>query len=72
MNHDLKPRSALTRRQAMTLIGASAVVAPAGLRAAVPSSGSATTKARGDLFYASLQEIAGRIKSRDLSRSIRC
>ncbi|HEY4356428.1 MAG TPA: amidase [Acidobacteriaceae bacterium] len=67
MNHDLKSTPALTRRQATTLIGASAVVASVGLRAAVPSSGSAATKTNEDLYYSSLREIAGRIKSRDLS-----
>jgi amidase len=67
MNHDLKSAHLLTRRQAMTLIGASAVVASGGVRSAVSSSPSAASKTGGDIYFASLQEIAHRIQSHDLS-----
>jgi amidase len=67
MNDHLKSRQPLSRRQAMTLIGASAVVMPGGFRAAASSSLPAAGKTGGDLYYASLQEVARRIQSRELS-----
>jgi Amidase len=66
MDRDLN-RSQLTRRHAVTLLGAGAIVPPGGFKAPSSFAFSATNKAREDLYYTSLTEVGRRIRSRDLS-----
>jgi len=57
----------LNRRQAVTLIGASAIVPLTACKGPTSSTPLTTSHARGDLFYTSLREVGRRIQSRDLS-----
>jgi amidase len=67
MAFDAKPAHTLTRRQAMTLIGAGAIVQLGGCKGATSSSLLTTDKTSGSLYYTSLRYVARRIESRDLS-----
>lgn len=67
MTRDLRTTPLLTRRRAIGLIGATAVVGQGRLRAAGASSAPTATEADGDLFFAGLQGVARRIQSRELS-----
>lgn len=57
----------LTRRQAVTLIGASAIVPLGGRKGPTASLLPTSNKTRGDLYYTSLREVSRRIESRELS-----
>jgi hypothetical protein len=60
-------RIKLTRRHAVTRLGAGAIVPLGGFKAPSSSAFSTTNKAREDLYYKSLTEVGRRIRSRDLS-----
>ena len=66
MDRDVN-RNKLTRRYAVTLLGAGAIVPLGGFKAPSSSAFSTTNKAREDLYYTSLTEVGRRIRSRDLS-----
>ena len=57
----------LTRRRAVTLMGAAAIAPLPGLEASTSSAFSTYKKTHDDLYYASLQEVGRRIQSHDLS-----
>lgn len=57
----------LTRRHAITLLGASAIALLGKFKAPASSAFSTTNKTREDLYYTSLREVGRRIQSRDLS-----
>jgi amidase len=67
MNDHLKSKYPLSRREAIALIAAGTVLPLDGLGARVSSSPSTASKSTGDFYYASLQDVARRIQSRDLS-----
>src|SRR6185437_15521506 len=60
-------RNKLNRRQAVTLIGAGAIVPLTACKGRSSSSPVAAGEANGDLYYMSLREVARRIRSRELS-----
>lgn len=60
-------RDKLNRRQAVTLIGAGAIVPLTACKGRSSSSPVAAGEANGDLYYMSLREVARRIRSRELS-----
>jgi hypothetical protein len=66
MDRDVNPKK-LTRRHAVTLLGAGAIVPLGGFKAPSSSAFSTTNKAREDLYYTSLTEVGRRIRSGDLS-----
>jgi len=57
----------LTRRRAVTLLGAGAIAPLCGLKASTSSAFSTDKKTYDNLYYASLQEVGRRIQSHDLS-----
>jgi amidase len=68
MTVDVNPGHIMSRRRALTLIGASAFVPLGGYKGPTSSSlPTVNTKGGEPLYYASLQEVARRIQSRDLS-----
>lgn len=60
-------RNQLSRRQAVTLIGAGAIVPLTACKGRSSSLPLPASKANGDFYYMSLQEVARRIQSRELS-----
>ncbi len=60
-------RNKLTRRHAITLLGASSIVPLGGFNAPTSSAFSTANKAPEDLYYTSLTEVGRRIRSRDMS-----
>jgi amidase len=67
MNEHLNSKYPLSRRQAVALIAAGTVVSLDELKAQISSPPSTTSKSTKGLYYASLQDVARRIQSRDLS-----
>ena len=66
MDRDVN-RNKITRRYAVTLLGAGAIVPLGGFKALSSSAFSTTNKPREDLYYTSLTEVGRRIRLRDLS-----
>ena len=57
----------LTRRRAVTLLGAGAIAPLRGLKASTSSVFSTDNKTHDNLYYASLEEVGRRIQSHELS-----